>query len=163
MQSTLNFTPWQIRPSCSDLELIKVVFIKNFKSSPCRSTFIELNEFLVLQNLFILYGKKWQNTINLWNFCFLSSKMKTMFASMSDDAINFTKSLSTLPADGSDIERSLLKYTNDIIIMCVYGIKIDSIKNLINKFYLYSKKATLMAETRIAKYNTSLNSPEANY
>lgn len=76
---------------------------------------------------------------------------------ITDHAMNFIKSLSTLPTDKNDIEMKdlLTKYTNDII-MCVYGIKIDFTKDLTNKFYLYSKES-LHVRNSHRKIYSSLN------
>lgn len=137
-----------------DLELIKAVFVKNFQSFPCRPSFIDSNEFLIEQNLFALHGEKWRNMRNLLSFCFTSGKMKNMFPLMSECAVNFTKSLSTLPADKSDLDIKdfFTKYTNDVMAMCVYGIKIDSMKDPTNKFYSYTKEATCISGIRVAKF-----------
>lgn len=133
-----------------DLELIKTVLVKNFEAFPDRPSFTDSNEFLVTQNLFSLHGEKWRNMRNTLSSCFTSGKIKTMFALMSECAANFTKSLSTLSIDNNDVDVKdfFAKYTNDVIAICVYGIKIDSMKDPTNKFYIYGKD---ISETNIAK------------
>ncbi|KMQ83698.1 cytochrome p450 9e2 [Lasius niger] len=137
-----------------DLELVKAVFIKNFKTFPDRPSFVNSDEFLITQNLFCLHGEKWHNMRSLISSCFSSGQMNTMFALLSEYAVNFSESLSTLPVDKSDIDMKDLftKYTNDIIARCVYGIKIDSIKDPTNKFYVYGKDAVGTSGTRVAKF-----------
>ncbi|XP_070155170.1 cytochrome P450 9e2-like [Polyergus mexicanus] len=134
-----------------DLELIKTVLVKNFVAFPDRPSFIDSNEFLVTQNLFSLHGEKWRNMRNLLSSCFTSGKIKTMFALMSECAVNSTKSLLTLPTNnnGVDMKDFFTKYTNDVIAICVYGIKVDSMKDSTNKFYIYGKN---ILQTNMAKF-----------
>jgi len=66
-----------------DLELIKIVLLKNFDAFPNRFGFVEVViDSLLKKNLFSLRGEKWRNVRNLLNPSFISSKMKIIFASM---------------------------------------------------------------------------------
>lgn len=136
-----------------DLELIKTVFVKNFQSFPYRPNLSDSSDFLIQQSLFELHGEKWRNVRSLLGLSFTSSKMKNIFALMSECAVNFTKSLSTLPVDKSDFDVKDLftKYANDVMTMYIYGIKIDSVKDPTNKFYSCAKEATCISGIRIAK------------
>ncbi|KYN44186.1 Cytochrome P450 9e2 [Trachymyrmex septentrionalis] len=127
-----------------DPELIKTILVKNFDAFPNRRGFNELNQPLLAKNLFSLRGERWRNVRTLLSPSFTSSKMKMMFTLMSECAVNFTKFLSTLPADKSDMNMKdvFSKYTNDVIATCAFGIKVDSMKDPTNKFYVYGKEAT---------------------
>ncbi|XP_012223678.1 cytochrome P450 9e2 isoform X2 [Linepithema humile] len=127
-----------------DPELIKTVLVKNFDAFPDRRGLRDLNEPLFANNLFSLHGEKWRNIRNLLSPSFTSSKMKTMFTLMSECAADFVKFLSTLPTDKSDLDMkdAFTKYTNDVIATCAFGIKIDSMKDPTNKFYVNGKEAT---------------------
>ena len=127
-----------------DLELIKTVLVKNFEAFPDRRGFADFNDPLFEKNLFSLHGEKWRNVRNLLSPSFTSSKMKMMFTLMSECAMNFAKFLSTLSADKDDINMKDVcsKYTTDVIATCAFGIKVNSMKDPTNKFYVYGKEAS---------------------
>ncbi|XP_018305116.1 uncharacterized protein [Mycetomoellerius zeteki] len=127
-----------------DVELIKTVLVKNFEAFPDHRGFVDFNEPLFEKNLFSLRGEKWRNVRNLLSPSFTSNKMKIMFTLMSECAVDFAKFLSTSPADKGAIDMKDIcsKYTNDVIATCAFGIKINSIKDPTNKFYICGKEAT---------------------
>ncbi|XP_025263909.1 cytochrome P450 9e2-like [Camponotus floridanus] len=127
-----------------DPEIIKSVFVKNFEAFPDRLGFSDLNEPLLVNNLFSLHGQKWRDVRTLLSPSFTSSKMKMMFALMSECAMDFANFLSTIPVEKSDMDMkdAFTKYTTDVIATCAYGIKINSMKDPTNKFYVYGKEAT---------------------
>ncbi|XP_012056091.1 PREDICTED: cytochrome P450 9e2-like [Atta cephalotes] len=127
-----------------DLELIKSVLVKNFDAFPDRRGFADFNDPLFEKNLFSLHGEKWRNVRNLLSPSFISSKMKMMFTLMSECAVNFAKFLSTLSADkgGINMKDVCSKYTTDVIATCAFGIKVNSMKDPTNKFYIYGKEAS---------------------
>ncbi|KAG5344717.1 CP9E2 protein, partial [Acromyrmex charruanus] len=61
---------------------------------------------------------------------------------------------SILLADKSDINMKDIfdRYTNDVIALCMYGRKIDSIRDPTNKFYICGKDITYMSAIRSIKY-----------
>ncbi|KAL0100762.1 hypothetical protein PUN28_019264 [Cardiocondyla obscurior] len=126
-----------------DPEIIKSVLVKDFDSFPNRRGFGDLNNPLLGKNLFSLHGEKWRNVRTLLSPSFTSSKMKMMFTLMSECAADFAKFLSALPADESEIDTkdAFSKFTNDVIATCAFGIKIDSMKDPTNKFYVNGKEA----------------------
>ncbi|NP_001352285.1 cytochrome P450 9e2-like [Mycetomoellerius zeteki] len=127
-----------------DLELIKNILVKNFEAFPDRQAFSDTNDILFKNNLFSLHGEKWRNVRNLLSPSFTSSKMKMMFTLMSECAVDLTKFLSTLPVNEESINTKdvFSKYTNDVIATCAFGIKINSVKDPTNKFYIYGKEIT---------------------
>ncbi|XP_029663909.1 cytochrome P450 9e2-like [Formica exsecta] len=134
-----------------DPEIIKSILVKNFDSFPNRRGFSDLNEPLFAKNLFSLRGQKWRDVRNLLSPSFTSSKMKMMFTLMSECAVNFANFLSTsIPAEkrDMDIKEAFTKYTNDVIATCAFGIKVNSMKDPTNKFYVYGKEATNFFRTR---------------
>ncbi|XP_012529713.1 cytochrome P450 9e2 [Monomorium pharaonis] len=127
-----------------DPDLIKSILVKNFDSFPDRRGFSDLNDPLFAKNLFSLHGEKWRNVRALLSPSFTSSKMKMMFTLMSECAKDFGKFLSTLSEDKCEMNTkdAFSKYTNDVIATCAFGIKINSMKDPTNKFYVYGKEAT---------------------
>jgi len=138
-----------------DPELIKTILVKNFEVFPDRRGFDSFNDPLLGKNLFSLKGEKWRNVRTLLSPSFTSSKMKMMFTLMSECAMEFTKFLSALPATNSEINTkdAFAKYTTDVIATCAFGIKVDSMKDPTNKFYVYGKEATsIFSGIRSAKF-----------
>lgn len=83
---------------------------------------------------------------------FTSSKMKIMFSSMSECAIDFTEFLSTANKGDTDTKDVFSRYTNDVIATCAFGIKVNSMKNPNNKFYTYGKDAADFTGIRLFKF-----------
>ncbi|XP_072749238.1 cytochrome P450 9e2-like [Anoplolepis gracilipes] len=138
-----------------DLDIIKSILVKDFEAFPDRRGFNDLNEPLLGNNLFSLHGQKWRNVRTLLSPSFTSSKMKMMFTLMSECAVDFANFLSTsIPAEKRDMDMkdTFTKYTNDVIATCAFGIKIDSMTNPTNKFYIYGKEATSFFGTRTLKF-----------
>ncbi|KAG5345903.1 CP9E2 protein, partial [Acromyrmex heyeri] len=137
-----------------DPEVIKDVIVKNFDSFTNNSVFVDTNDYVLSQNLFGLQNTKWRHVKNLLSPFFTSSKMKTMFSLMSKHAADFAELMSTLPADKSDVNMKDIfgRYTNDVIALCIYGMKIDSIRDPKNKFYVCGKDITHVSIILIIKY-----------
>jgi len=137
-----------------DLKLIKDVLIKNFDTFINRPAFNEHNEHVLSQNLFALQNTKWRYTKHLLCFAFTFKNMKIMFDLMSKCAVDLTEFMSTLPADKSDVNVKDVfdRYTNDVIALCCYGIKLDSIRNPTNEFFTCGKEITHMSTIRTMKY-----------
>ncbi|XP_020280575.1 cytochrome P450 9e2-like [Pseudomyrmex gracilis] len=136
-----------------DPELIKAVLVKNFEVFPNRRGFAG-NDPLFSKNLFSLQGEQWRNVRNLLSPSFTSSKMKNMFTLMSECAVNFVQNLSESLVSDSDINLKdvFTKYTNDVIATCAFGIKVDSMKNPENTFYVYGKDVTNFSGLRSLKF-----------
>ena len=137
-----------------DPEVIKDVVVKNFDTFINNPVFVDANDYVLSQNLFGLQNIKWRHVKNLLSPSFTSSKMKTMFTFISKHAADFAELMSTLPADKSDINMKDIfdRYTNDVIALCIYGMKIDSIRDPTNKFYICDKDITYMSAKRNIKY-----------
>ncbi|XP_032665498.1 uncharacterized protein LOC116841546 [Odontomachus brunneus] len=127
-----------------DPELIKEIFVKNFEIFPNRVGFSYINDPLFSKNLFSLQGQKWRDVRTMLSPAFTSSKMKTMFTLMLECAVDFSKALSEKSVNESnvDMKDAFTKYTNDVIATCAFGIKVNSMSDPINKFYVYGKEAT---------------------
>ncbi|EFN83828.1 Cytochrome P450 9e2, partial [Harpegnathos saltator] len=149
-----------------DPELIKEILIKNFDSFPNRRGFIEINDPLSAKNLFSLRDQKWRDVRTLLSPAFTSSKMKSMFMLMSECAVDFTNFLLETTADKSDVDMkdAFVKFTNDVIATCAFGIKIDSMRNPTNKFLSYGKYVTSFEGIRAIKFLTFKSFPKlANF
>ncbi|XP_018300272.1 cytochrome P450 9e2 [Mycetomoellerius zeteki] len=141
-----------------DPELIKAIIIKNSDKFINRPTFNNFNDYMITQSLFSLQNTEWRNIRNLLNFFFTSHKMKTTFNLMSKHAADFAETISTLPADKSyvNIKDVFDRYTNDVIALCIYGMKIDSVRDPTNKFYVCGKDITHMSAIRSIKIKNEI-------
>ncbi|XP_014475126.1 PREDICTED: cytochrome P450 9e2-like [Dinoponera quadriceps] len=136
-----------------DPEIMKEVLIKNFDAFPNREGFGLINDPLFSKNLFSLQGQKWRDVRTLLSPAFTSSKMRTMFILMSECAVEFVKSLSKISADKGDMDMkdAFTRYTNDVIATCAFGIKVDSMSDPTNKFYVNGKDASSFQGLRSLK------------
>ncbi|KZC05575.1 Cytochrome P450 9e2 [Dufourea novaeangliae] len=128
-----------------DIELIKSITIKNFEAFPDHRSFTDRKlDPLLGGGLFMLKGEEWKDTRNQVTPTFTSSKLKGMFALMSDIAIYFTDYLYRLPEKERELELKTLltKYTNDVIATCVFGIAVNSIEDPKNAIYVNGRNAT---------------------
>ncbi|RLU15592.1 hypothetical protein DMN91_012586 [Ooceraea biroi] len=130
-----------------DPEIIRSILIKDFESFHDRRGFADLNDSLFSKNLFSLKGRKWRDVRALLSPSFTSSKIKIMFSLISECAVDFAEFLSTLPEGKGDmdIKDEFARYTNDAIATCAFGIKINSMKNRTNKFFIYGKNVTTVS------------------
>lgn len=133
-----------------DPELIKNILIKDFESFRDRRPFSDVNDPLINKNLFSLKGQKWRDVRTLLTPAFTASKMKFMFSLMTECAENFATFVSSLPAGQSELEmkEAFTKYTNDVIATCAFGIKIDTMRDPTNKFYIHGRNGTRFLEFR---------------
>ncbi|XP_014477701.1 PREDICTED: cytochrome P450 9e2-like [Dinoponera quadriceps] len=137
-----------------DPELVKEVFVKNFDLFPNRRGLAEFNDILFSKNLFSLRDQKWRDVRNLLSPSFTSSKMKMMYTLMFECAVDFSESLLKVSADKNDTDMKdvFSKYTNDVIATCAFGIKVDSMKDPTNQFYVYGKETTSFIGDRAFKF-----------
>nr|XP_012224894.1 PREDICTED: cytochrome P450 9e2-like [Linepithema humile] len=137
-----------------DLDIIKSISVTNFeKFSDHRNFITEDSEPLIAKSLFLLRGEKWHNMRTLLSPAFTPNKMKVMFKLMSDSGANFADFLVNLPSDKSvvDMKNCFMRYANDVIATCAFGISVDSMRNPDNEFYVFGKKAMSFETSRALK------------
>jgi len=145
-----------------DLELIKSITLKHFDMfTDHRSLVDENQDKLFGKNLFSLRGEKWRQIRALLSPAFTSSKMKNMFKLMSDCGADFGNYLAQLPPEQRTMQTKdvFTRYTNDVIATCAFGIKVDSMRNPENEFYVYGKEATTFNTISIIKLYTFRSLP----
>ncbi|XP_011172781.1 cytochrome P450 9e2 [Solenopsis invicta] len=128
-----------------DLELIKSVTLKHFDMFMDHIGFIDENQDTFFgKNLVALRGERWREVRSVLSPAFTSSKMKNMFKLMSDCAVDFGNYLAQLPPEKKTMEMKdvFTRYTNDVIATCAFGIKVDSMRNPKNDFFVYGTEAT---------------------
>lgn len=122
-------------------ELIKNIGIKHFDHFVDHRGFVQNIERdpLFGKSLFSLNGDKWKETRNLLSPAFTGSKMKAMFKLMSACADNFAGYLYERGLSEPfelNAKDAFMRYANDVIASCAYGISIDSMRNRKNDFYV---------------------------
>ncbi|XP_017776438.1 PREDICTED: cytochrome P450 9e2-like isoform X2 [Nicrophorus vespilloides] len=92
----------------------------------------------------IKYGDKWRDMRATLSPAFTGSKMRAMFALMSECAQEVSKYFENHPEEKKSIELKdfFTRYTNDIIATCAFGVQCNSIKQRKNEFYIMGKMAT---------------------
>jgi len=137
-----------------DLELIKSIALKHFDMFTDHRSFVDENQDKLFgKNLFALRGEKWRQIRALLSPAFTSNKMKNMFKLMSDCGADFGNYLAQLPPEQRTMQTKdvFTRYTNDVIATCAFGIKVDSMRNPENEFYVYGKEATTFTFISIIK------------
>ncbi|CAH0564730.1 unnamed protein product [Brassicogethes aeneus] len=128
-----------------DPELIKQITVKDFDHFLDHRTFIpEESDPLWGKNLFSLKGQRWRDMRATLSPSFTSSKMKFMFSLMADAAHDFVQHFKNKNEKIVTVEMkdTCTRYTNDVIATTAFGVKVDSLKERDNEFYLMGKEAT---------------------
>lgn len=94
-------------------------------------------------SLFFLNGEKWRQMRATLSPAFTGSKMRQMFelvANCSDDVVKYLNK-QVLTGKGLDYEMKdfFSRYTNDVIVSCAFGIKVDSMNDPDNMLYTEGK------------------------
>ncbi|KAI2474326.1 hypothetical protein C4B38_000393, partial [Diabrotica virgifera virgifera] len=128
-----------------DLELLKQLFVKDFDHFTDHSKFVsEESDPLWAKNLFFLTGQKWRDMRAILSPAFTSKKMKSMFFLISETADDFVNYFLEQNKDSIELELKdkFTRFTNDIIASIAFGIKIDSLKNPNNEFFVMGQDIT---------------------
>ncbi|KAJ8953899.1 hypothetical protein NQ318_019139 [Aromia moschata] len=131
-----------------DPDLLKLVTVKDFDHFVDHRPFIpEEADPLWGKNLFALKGQKWREMRAILSPSFTTSKMKAMFVLMAECAENFVQYFLEKDEDIIDVEMKNVctRFSNDVIATTAFGIKVDSIREPNNEFYLMGKEATNFA------------------
>ncbi|XP_076293589.1 cytochrome P450 9e2-like [Lasioglossum baleicum] len=124
-----------------DIELIKSVMIRNSESFTDHRPFLEpgLNH-IFDKMLIIRKGDDWKLARTQVTPIFTSSKIKSMYLLMNEVAARIALHLTKLPAEERrelELRGLLQKYANDVILSCVLGLNVDTLKEPNNPYYKY--------------------------
>jgi len=123
-----------------DPELIKQITIKDFEYFEDHSTFFEQNSDRLLGNsLVMLKGKKWREMRATLSPSFTGSKMRLMSDMITDSGDVTTDYLlkQTENKTGKiswEMREFFMRYSNDVIASCAFGIKVNSLADPNNAF-----------------------------
>ncbi|XP_074040293.1 cytochrome P450 9e2-like isoform X2 [Leptinotarsa decemlineata] len=128
-----------------DPELMKLILVKNFDHFTDRRTYVpEDMDPLWAKNLFALKGSKWRNMRSTLSPAFTSSKMKRMFILIKDCAESLVEHFSKQNQEiiSLDMKDTCTRFCNDVIATTAFGVKVDSLADPNNEFFLMGMKAT---------------------
>lgn len=137
-----------------DIDLIKKITVKDFDHfTDHRSLETNNNDLLMSKNLITLKGEEWREMRSTLSPSFTSSKMKAMFALMSNCAKNLTSYFKELHKDTLEYEMKDIfgRYANDVIATCAFGIDVDSMRNEKNEFFVMGRDVTNFGAFRTFK------------
>ncbi|KAL1488827.1 hypothetical protein ABEB36_014623 [Hypothenemus hampei] len=128
-----------------DPELIKEIAIRDFDHFTDRAAFVDPEaDPLWSKNLLALKGERWKEIRNIVTPVFTSSKIKLIFDLIkenSEDLINYFQENNEeiVELDMNDVVK---RFANDVIASATFGLKVNSLRERENKFYLMGKKIT---------------------
>ncbi|KAJ8928372.1 hypothetical protein NQ314_019103 [Rhamnusium bicolor] len=128
-----------------DPDLIKQIAVKDFDHFTDHRTFVpEDTEPLWNKNLLALKGQQWHDMRSILSPSFTSSKMRTMFVLMLECADNFVQNFLKKDEEVVTVEMKdiFTRFTNDVIASTAFGVKVDSLAEKNNEFYLMGREAT---------------------
>lgn len=125
--------------------MIKRITIKDFDYFQDHRTVITENiDELLSKSLIIMCGDEWRQMRATLSPAFTGSKMRRMFELISECADEMVEHLSKTAKSGEKLNVDLVdfysRYSNDVIATCAFGIKVNSIADPENEFYLNGKK-----------------------
>lgn len=115
----------------TDMDLIKQVLIKDFKTFQDRGVFNNVRDEPLTGHLFALEGEEWRSMRHKLTPVFTSGKMKHMFgviAEVGDRLVRGLDSAITAADDGDiEIKEWCARFTTDVIGTCAFGIECNSL------------------------------------
>lgn len=136
-----------------DPELYKQITIKDFDHFVDHKFIIDPEADTLMGNtVFLMKGQKWRDMRSTLSPAFTGSKMRHMFGFVRECAeatCNFYQK--ALRSDGDNVTnmRELFtRYANDVIASCAFGLKINSLEDRNNEFYLTGNKFMELASVR---------------
>lgn len=116
-----------------DLDLVKQVLIKDFKTFQDRGVFNNVRDEPLTGHLFSLEGEEWRAMRHKLTPVFSSGKMKHMFGVIAEVSERLVKAVESAVAstDGDDIEikEFCARFTTDVIGTCAFGIECNSLED----------------------------------
>lgn len=132
-----------------DPELIRQITVKDFEYFVDHRPFLSdsSQEPLFFKSLFLLTGQKWRDMRSTLSPAFTGSKMRQMFQLVVDCSEQATSILlseakaSTKPFV-PEMKDLFTRFTNDVIATAAFGIKVNSLEDRKNEFYMMGRATT---------------------
>lgn len=128
-----------------DPEIVKQLAVKEFDNfSDHKAVFKENSDNLFGNSLFALQGQKWKDMRATLSPAFTGSKMRLMcdlIVEICEQMVDFLKSeVTTKGLQTYETKELFSRLATDVIGTCAFGIKVDSLKEKDNNFYVTAKK-----------------------
>lgn len=132
-----------------DPELIAQLTITDFDYFEDRGGFVdEKTDTLFGNSLISLRGHKWRAMRNNIVHAFTGNKMRHMSKLMIDCAHSSTKYLSDQKVISWNVKDFFMSYTCDVIATCCFGLKLNSLREKSNLFYITAMRAAKFSSPR---------------
>ncbi|NP_001166017.1 cytochrome P450 9e2-like [Nasonia vitripennis] len=128
-----------------DPDLIKEICVKNFDDFTDHLTFVtEEMDPIAGRNIFSLKGKRWKDLRSTLTPSYTAARMKLLFELIDECARNFGQYILENPefAKSFEAKEVFTRYTNDVIATAAFGVKVDSMKDQENEFFMHGKAST---------------------
>lgn len=91
----------------------------------------------------MILGDKWRNMRATLSPAFTGSKMRLMFNLINDESLQFVNYFreQNKPIVERDMKDIFSRVTNDVLASCAFGVKVDSMKDPENDFFINGRKA----------------------
>lgn len=128
-----------------DVELVKRLTVKDFDHFEDHRMFMpEDSDNLFVNSLGAMKGEKWRDMRSTLSPAFTGSKMRQMFELVSECGDELIGHLQERAKTGEVIDFEMKdmfsRFTNDVIASCAFGIKVNSIKDPKNEFFVAGQK-----------------------
>ncbi|KAH8410922.1 hypothetical protein KR222_009838, partial [Zaprionus bogoriensis] len=125
-----------------DLDLVKQVLIKDFKSFQDRGVFNNAQNEPLTGHLFTLEGKEWRSMRHKLTPVFTSGKMKHMFSVVGEVGNRLVDTLEEIATANNDVELKELcaRFTTDVIGTCAFGLECNSLADPNAEFRIKGKE-----------------------
>lgn len=126
-----------------DPELIKECTIQHFDHFSNHQG--DIHDPILARSLFFLKDQKWKDMRATLSPAFTGNKLRLMFELIKESTDEFMQQLGQRNHTNGvvyELKDTFTRYTSDIIANCAFGLKVNSIANRDNEFYLAGKKIT---------------------
>ncbi|EAA43283.1 AGAP012295-PA [Anopheles gambiae str. PEST] len=146
------FTPMFV---IRDPELIKQITVKDFdhfiNHRPLMKADNSSNSTAMFSKiLFNLTGQRWRNVRTTLSPTFTGSKMRQMFAMILECSDNMVQALAHPTGRECEVKDLFIRFTNDVIASCAFGVHVNSFRDKDNVFFRYGKDLSNFSRLKVA-------------
>ncbi|OXU18647.1 hypothetical protein TSAR_009898 [Trichomalopsis sarcophagae] len=145
-----------------DPDLIREIFVKSFDHFTDHDAFVtEEMDPIVGRNIFSLRGQRWKEVRNTLTPSYTAARMKMLFALVAECSKDFVQYFVDHPelAENFEAKDAITRYTNDVVASAAFGVKVNSMKDQDNEFYLHGKEFTNVSALAATKLTILQNFP----
>ncbi|KFB49805.1 hypothetical protein ZHAS_00017823 [Anopheles sinensis] len=141
-----------------DAELVKRVLVKDFDHFVNHRPMFPSNDdpkstMLLPKTLFVLKDQRWRNMRTTLSPTFTGSKMRQMFeliVECSERMVqHYRREAETTGPQEYELKDVFIRFTNDAIASCAFGVQVDSFQDENNVFFRYGKELTNFARPHV--------------